>query len=99
MQRFFAHFLLIYYAFGSFCLPRGDFSLLVELPKMFDHCEKTEHQGMNVFEFLTEHLIDFGGLFDAHEQGDDQKPHKPFSFSHQAPLRLPITHNDLHPKK
>jgi hypothetical protein len=84
MQKYSALFLLIYYTFGSLCLPRGDFSLLTELPKMFEVCEKTEHQDMNIFEFVTEHLIDIGGMFDTHEQDDDQKAHKPFHFSHQA---------------
>jgi len=80
--------LLIYYVFGTFCLPQGNFSVVAELPHMYKHCKATEDKHMNVFDFVTDHLINVDGLFDKHDHGDEQKSHSPLQF-HQA--QCPIT--------
>lgn len=82
MKRAAAIFLLIYFAFGNLVLPFGDFSILPELPKMYSNCKATEHHDMNPFDFITDHLINIDGLFDAHDNGDEQKPHQPFPLQH-----------------
>ena len=82
MKRAAASFLLIYYVFGSLVLPMGDFSMLPNLPKMYQNCKATEHHDMNPFDFITDHLINIDGLFDAHGNGDEQKPHQPFPLQH-----------------
>jgi hypothetical protein len=74
-------FLLIYYTFGTICLPMSDFSTLSNLPKMYEHCKATEDKDMNVLDFLTDHLVNIDGLFDNHENGDEQKPHKTIDFT------------------
>jgi hypothetical protein len=86
MQRFAAILFISYYSFGIFCLPLGDFSLLTQLPEMYQHCKATEDKDMNIVDFITDHLINIDGMFDKHQNGDDQKPHTPFPFHHVQDL-------------
>jgi hypothetical protein len=74
-------FLLIYYTFGTICLPMSDFSTLSDLPKMYEHCKATEDKDMTVIDFITDHLVNIDGLFDNHENGDEQKPHKTIDYT------------------
>ena len=74
-------FLLIYYTFGTICLPMSDFSNLSNLPKMYEHCKATEDKDMTVIDFLTDHLVNIDSLFDNHDNGDEQKPHKTVDFT------------------
>ena len=69
-------FLLIYYTFGTIFLPMSDFSTLNDLPKMYEHCKATEDKDMTVIDFVTDHLVNIDNLFDNHDNGDEQKPHK-----------------------
>ena len=75
---------MLYYTFGSLILPNGDFSVLPDLPKMYQHCKETEHHDMNVFDFITDHLLNIDGLFDAHDNNDEQKSHQPFPLHHST---------------
>ena len=68
--------LIAYFLFGSLCLPYCDFSYLVELPEMYRHCKATEDKDMGPIDFLTDHLVNFDGAFDKHDNGDQQKPHQ-----------------------
>ncbi len=77
--------LLAFYAFGTFLLPMGDFSLLKELPQMYQHCKATEDKDLSIFEFLTEHVSGIGQMMEATEHETDQeedgdKPHSPDQF-------------------
>ena len=54
----------------------SDFSVIGNLPKMYAHCKATEDKDMTPFDFVTDHLINIDSLFDKHENGDEQKPHK-----------------------
>ena len=81
MTKFFALILLSYHLFGTMCLPMGDFSMIAELPKMYQHCKATEDADLDIFDFVTDHLIDVDCLFDAHEN-DEQKPHQASTFNH-----------------
>ena len=83
MTKFFAIILLSYHLFGTMCLPMGDFSMMADLPKMYQHCKATEDKDLTIVDFLTDHLVDVDCFFDAHEQ-DEQKPHQSSSFSHVA---------------
>ena len=73
-------------------MPKGDFSTLVELPAMYKHCKATEDKDLTVFDFLTDHLINLDGLFDKHENGDEQKPHSPFQFHNSIAQTVLIEH-------
>lgn len=75
-------FLLAFYSLGTFFLPLGDFSTLKDIPEMYRHCKATEDKDMTAFDFITDHLINIDGLFDKHQNGDDQKPHQPISNQH-----------------
>ncbi|MEJ7694386.1 hypothetical protein [Daejeonella sp.] len=75
-------FLLVFYSFGSSCLPLADFSLLQYLPEMYQHCKATEDKDMAPLDFLTDHLINIDSLFDRHSNGDEQKPHSPLQNQH-----------------
>jgi hypothetical protein len=78
-----------YYLFSSFCLPSGNFSALRELPELYRNCKQTEHADMNLFDFITDHLLNIDGLFDEHAPGDDQKPHQHLP-THLQMLQLSI---------
>ena len=77
-------FLLAFYSFGTFCLPMGDFSMLQDIPEMYRHCKATEDKDMTAIDFVTDHLLNIDGIFDKHEQGDEQKPHQPNPSQHQG---------------
>ena len=73
-------FLLVFYSFGTFCLPVGDFSVLKDLPQMYQHCKTTEDKDMTLLDFITDHLINIDGVFDKHDNADKQKPHQPVQY-------------------
>lgn len=81
MKKIAQIFLFLYYTFGTIFLPMSDFSTLSDLPKMYDHCKATEDKDMTVIDFITDHLINIDGVFDKHENGDEQKPHKSIDFT------------------
>lgn len=74
---------LAFYALGTLFLPLGDFSLLQDLPQMYQHCKTTEDKDMTAIDFITDHLINIDSIFDKHENGDDQKPHIPVQYHSQ----------------
>ncbi|MBX7094726.1 MAG: hypothetical protein K1X56_08400 [Flavobacteriales bacterium] len=76
MQKAILYLLLSFYSLGVFLLPKGDFSYLAELPEMYHHCKSQEDKDMTWVDFISDHLINFDGIFDAHNHGDEQKPHK-----------------------
>lgn len=84
MNRAIIWMMLTYYTLGQFVLPMGDFSVLPDLPAMYQHCKAWEHRDMNPIDFITDHLINMDGLFDAHDNGDEQKPHQPFPLHHSS---------------
>ncbi|MGZ4043067.1 MAG: hypothetical protein ACXVNM_09410 [Bacteroidia bacterium] len=67
---------LCYYTIGSIILPCSDFSIIPQLPELYAHCQSTEDKDMDMIDFVTDHLLNIDGIFDSHENGDDQKPHK-----------------------
>lgn len=83
--------ILSYFAFGTFCLPQGNFSAIAELPTMYRHCKATEDKDMTALDFITDHLINIDCLFDNHENGDQQKPHLPYTF-HQVTQQIFLTY-------
>ncbi len=44
---------------------------------MYRHCRAKEDKDMTPFDFITDHLVNIDGLFDKHDNGDDQKSHDP----------------------
>jgi len=86
-------FLLTFYSFATFCLTLGDFSVLQDIPEMYRHCKATEDKDMTPLDFITDHLVNIDGLFDKHENGDEQKPHQPKQNEHQGqPTFFFLTH-------
>lgn len=73
-----------YFTLGALLLPRGDFSVLPDLPAMYRLCQSREDVDMTLFDFVTDHLLNIDGVFDPHDHGDHQKPHQPFDFHHQT---------------
>jgi len=86
---------LSYYLFGSLCLPESDFAALTDLPKMYRHCKSTEQTDMSPLDFITDHLLNIDGVFDKHENGDEQKPHSPFTYHHQLSQNIFIVQHCL----
>lgn len=76
MRKLFSILTLVYYSIGSLILPTSDFSIIPELPQMYEHCKATEDKDMNFSDFITDHLLNIDGIFDQHENGDEQKPHQ-----------------------
>ena len=81
-------FLLVFYCFGTFCLPLGDFSLLQDIPEMYQHCKATEDEDMTSLDFITDHLVNIDGIFDKHDKGDEQKPHSPLQSEHHGKAQV-----------
>lgn len=80
MKIILAKFLIIFYSLGTIFLPMGDFSVIKDFPKMYEHCKATEDVDMTVVDFITDHLINIDVIFDKHPNGDDQKPHNNLDF-------------------
>jgi len=81
MIRSLSIFLVIYYFLGSVFLPQGNFSVLPNLSEMYAHCKATEDKDMDLVDFITDHLVNFDGIFDDHDHGDEQKPHSPLTVN------------------
>ncbi len=69
-------FLLTYYSLGIVYFPMCDFSMIKDLPKIYQHCKLTEDANLTVVDFFTEHLIDFDKLLDEKETNHQEKPHQ-----------------------
>jgi hypothetical protein len=82
MFRPFCVLLWLCFLISTICAPGGDFSLLSQLPVLYEHCKSAEDPDMNLLDFITDHLLNIDGIFDKHLPGDDQKPHQPFQFQH-----------------
>ena len=80
MKHLFVQFFIIFYSLGTVLLPMSNFSVIEDLPNMFKHCKTTEDKDMTVFDFVSDHLLNLDGMFDKHQNGDEQKPHKPFEY-------------------
>jgi hypothetical protein len=66
----------------------GDFSVLQEIPEMYRHCKATEDKDMTPIDFITDHLVNIDGLFDKHDDGDEQKPHTPSQTQHHGQIQV-----------
>ena len=84
MKKIISILILTYYSLGILLLPMGDFSVLKDLPKMYEHCKVNEDKDMTPLDFVTDHLLNIDGLFDKHDNGDGQKPHSPTHLHHQS---------------
>lgn len=62
----------------------GDFSVQQDISEMYRHCKATEDKDMTPLDFITDHLVNIDGIFDKHDNGDEQKPHEPQETQHQA---------------
>jgi len=69
-------FLTLYYGFATVFFPMSDFSMVKELPKMYQHCKETEDPSLTILDFFTEHLIDIDAVFEGHEEDKSEKPHQ-----------------------
>jgi hypothetical protein len=83
---FSALLLFLFYALGTLLLPTGSFSSLNSLPDMYHRCKATEDKDLTPLDFITDHLINIDGLFDSHDQGDEQKPHTPSVVHYQVSI-------------
>lgn len=55
---------------------------------MYHHCKATEDKDMSSIDFLTDHLLNIDGIFDKHDNGDEQKPHQTPSSQHHVQSNL-----------
>lgn len=70
-----------YFLLGNCLLPQGDFSAITELPSMYHHCQKTEDPDLNLFDFVTDHLLNLDEVFSEEEKpGEHELPHSPVPF-------------------
>lgn len=78
------HSLTIFFSFHLFIstavLPLGDLSAIACIPQWYAHCKATEDADMGPIDFITDHLLDFDRVTDAHGDGDHQRPHLPFQL-------------------
>lgn len=105
MKRILSISFICFYLLGTFILPLGNFSILVDLPDMYRYCKANEDKDLTPIDFITDHLICLDSLIDSHSNGDEQKPHQPLPKtvnSNQSPLFLSLfciengnTYNDI----
>ncbi|MEZ4875603.1 MAG: hypothetical protein R2793_09220 [Flavobacteriaceae bacterium] len=97
MAKTLKFFFLTFYTLGVFCLPMGNFSILKELPGMYSYCKANEHPDMNLFDFITDHILNIDGIFDKHQNNDDQKSHIPIhhTFTSYSTFLAPIVTNSF----
>ena len=97
--------LLVFYTFGTICLPAGDFSMFTDLPAMYRHCKSNEDKDMTPIDFITDHLVNIDGIFDKHINGDEQRPHSPIQSQHHFQVQAVVLNyfsfslNQIHPVK
>ncbi|MEI8280359.1 MAG: hypothetical protein WCG87_11390 [Bacteroidota bacterium] len=84
MKKAFTIFFLTFYSLGTLLFPMGDLSYMVDLPKMFHHCQQ-EDNDMDVCDFVFEHLLNTDDIIGNHDtdKREQDKPHTP-CFSHVA---------------
>ena len=59
---------------------------------MYRHCKATEDKDMTPLDFITDHLVNIDGIFDKHDNGDEQKSHEPKQSEQQGqPTTFVIT--------
>ncbi|MEO6631977.1 MAG: hypothetical protein ABIN13_09655 [Mucilaginibacter sp.] len=84
---------------GSMILPLGDFSLLRDIPKMYqDYTKITSAEEMGVIDFIGDYLMQGKDLFG--HNGHDKTPAKgcDVQFQHQAsPLNIVFSHSPIVP--
>ncbi|MEH6763518.1 MAG: hypothetical protein V7655_03375 [Aequorivita antarctica] len=66
----------------------GNFSVLANLCEMYSHCKTQEDKDMTPFDFVTDHLLNLDGMFDKHDNGDEQKPHNPLQTQNHSQITL-----------
>ncbi len=55
---------------------------------MYSHCRAQEDKDLTPFDFVTDHLLNFDGMFDKHDKGDEQKPHTPLQTQNHSQITL-----------
>ena len=58
---------------------------------MYENCKHTEHYDMTLVDFITDHLLNIDGIFDKHDNGDDQKPHRQIPIQDHGKFMIDIT--------
>ncbi len=61
----------------------GDFSSLQDVPAMYRYCKSTEQPGLNIFGFVTGHLLNIDGMSDVRDHHDTLKAHTTPPKHHQ----------------
>ena len=56
--------------------PMCDFSMIKDVPKMYQHCKETEDKDLTVLDFITDHLIDVDCFFESDDKNDEPKSHQ-----------------------
>lgn len=62
----------------------GDLHKVADLRADFAHCKATEDKDLTWSDFITDHLVNFDALVDAHGEGDEQRPHHPLDNGHHT---------------
>ena len=84
MKRLLSIIFSAYFIVGFLLLQQSDFSMLQDLPAMYQQCKTSEDKDLTPLDFITDHLLNMDCLFDQHDNGDIQKPHVPPQFNHQS---------------
>ena len=57
----------LYLLGGFLLLPSSNFSSMIRLPQMYNHCKATEDKEITVLDFVTEHLLGIDGNLEKRE--------------------------------
>jgi len=73
LKRFIFILTSVYFLMGNLLLPLGDFSALSQLPDMYHHCKTVEDPDMKLADFVTEHLLNLGEIFEENDEPDEHE--------------------------
>jgi len=78
---------------STVCVPEGDFTLLIQLPALYQNFREAEDKDINFIDLITNDPIHIDSIFDTHDPSIDQKPCQLFQFGH---LQHRIAHEGVY---
>ena len=97
LKRITCGFLACLFLTGSIMLPMGDFSLMRDIPKMYENYSKiTSQEEMGVIDFIGDYLLYGKQIFGHNEHDKIPAKGNEVQFQHQAsPLNIVFLHRTI----
>jgi hypothetical protein len=77
--------LSVYFLLGSTLLPKGDFSLMADLPNMYEQYKAIDDpQDISILDFVSDYLLNGEAIFKTDVYNGHNIPYNTVQFAHQA---------------